>query len=65
MRARVLLGMLGGGFIAFAISLFIFLNFMHHMFIVRINSPIGYILHATPLLLIVAGIFIAVRALKR
>ena len=57
--------MLSGGLIAFAISMALFLNSMHHMFIVRTSSPIGIVAHAIPAILLIAGILIGVRALKR
>lgn len=69
MRRQVILGMLSGALMAFGLSLIVwfllFQVFSHHMFIIGIRSPIGYIVCATPALFVIAGIIIGVRALKR
>jgi hypothetical protein len=69
MRAKVLCGMLSGALIAFGLSLIgwvaLFQVFSHHMFIIGISSPIGAIICAIPFLLIIVGVFVGMRALKR
>jgi hypothetical protein len=69
MRGRFLLGMLSGGLIAFGLSLIVwfvlFQVLSHHMFIIGIRSPSGYIMCATPALFVMAGVVIGFRALKR
>jgi len=61
--------MLSGALIAFGLSLIawaaLFQVFSHHMFIIGIRSPIGVIVSALPLFLVIAGILIGARTLKR
>jgi hypothetical protein len=61
--------MLSGALIAFGLSLIVwFLLFQvssHHMFIIGVRGLVAVILIAVPALLVIAGVIIAIRALKR
>ena len=67
-RSRVVLGILGGALCGMSLSLFlacaVFWFFLHHMFIVGAHAFAFWLLLASPLLLLGAGIALSLFALR-